>query len=265
MTKQTLIKGLLPGEVALWFARPSQIKNLSDDLESLLTEAELEHMEGIHLPDFRLSYLVSRALLRTALSHYFHIPQTDWRFERSEYGKPVLSPEHGLTARFNTSHTDDLSVCAISLGGELGIDAECFPEAGGFMELAEAHFSDIELADLRSHSRDEQTAWFCKYWTLKESYIKAKGVGQAMLPLNSFSFRLSKSNLYFIPPGSYAEDRDWHFRSMEADGRYALALASSEAVEHLHMVHCLGGENRAIADFSELFDRDADTAHLHRI
>ena len=58
-----------------------------------------------------------------------------------------------------------------------------------WLDLAERFFAPHEAAALRRVDASDRPARFLEYWTLKESYIKARGLGLA-IPLASFSFDL---------------------------------------------------------------------------
>ena len=56
-------------------------------------------------------------------------------------------------------------------------------------DLPERHFAPDEVRDLRALPAADQARVFFDYWTLKEAYIKARGLGLA-LPLDQFAFAL---------------------------------------------------------------------------
>jgi 4'-phosphopantetheinyl transferase len=60
------------------------------------------------------------------------------------------------------------------------------------IEVAERFFAPAEVRALHSLPSDERTQRFFDYWTLKESYIKARGLGLA-IPLDRFGFALEPS------------------------------------------------------------------------
>ena len=96
--------------------------------------------------------------------------------------------EGGL--RFNLSHTDGLVVCLVAVEREIGVDVEHTARAGSVgIEIAERFSSPSEVAELRSLPFADQRSRFFDYWTLKEAYIKARGLG-LHLPLDQFSFHL---------------------------------------------------------------------------
>jgi len=125
---------------------------------------------------------------RQLLSHYARVAPADWRFSRGEHGKPGLldSPR---PLDFNLSHSAGWLACAVTAGTVVGLDIEyCDPDRD-VLKLAGRFFQAYEIEDLQACNKEEQTARFYDYWTLKESSIKARGeaLGQG---LESVGFRL---------------------------------------------------------------------------
>ncbi len=126
------------------------------------------------------------------LSRYADVAPRDWPFRIDEHGRPELAARPAGTPdlRFNVSHTNGLVACAVTVGREVGVDVE---HTGRRLvhDVAERFFSPREVADLRACPAADQPVVFFDYWTLKESYIKARGLGLA-LPLRQFSFLLRR-------------------------------------------------------------------------
>ncbi|WP_373293886.1 4'-phosphopantetheinyl transferase family protein [Paenibacillus albidus] len=68
----------------------------------------------------------------------------------------------------------------------------------------------------------DQKTFFSILWTLKESYIKAKGMGLS-LPLNSFSFTFHSDQSIALSP----IEEGYFFRQYELDYGYKLSACSS--------------------------------------
>ena len=101
------------------------------------------------------------------------------------HGKPFLAdspPKDAL--QFNASGSQELAVCAVTLGREVGIDIEaCRPiEDEAFVEQCLAPAERQAYATL---SPEEKSAAFYRLWTRKEAYLKAHGTGLSR-PLSSF-------------------------------------------------------------------------------
>ena len=85
------------------------------------------------------------------------------------------------------SNTTGLVVCAVSRDCVIGIDVENIARTLDADELAPSVFAPAELADFRRSGLEDRRNRFFSYWTLKESYIKARGRGLS-LPLDAFWF-----------------------------------------------------------------------------
>ena len=97
---------------------------------------------------------------------------TQATFVYSEEGKPYLA---GKNPCFNLSHSGDWAVCAIA-GSEVGCDVEKVTTSN--LGIAERFFCKEEYDDIAVQpSGDAQAERFFRYWTLKESFMKATGLG----------------------------------------------------------------------------------------
>ena len=95
-------------------------------------------------------------------------------------GKPWLPDRPGL--HFSLSHSGELVLCALS-DAELGCDVETPRRVNA--ALVRRFFHPDEQRWLFSLPQGEQDAAFLRLWTLKESYVKAIGLGLS-LPLDAF-------------------------------------------------------------------------------
>lgn len=170
----------------LWCAYPNDLlaTDTARACEALLSRDEYERMENFRFDPHRREYLTARALVRTALSFYHPLAPEAWRFSKNEYGKPFAIPDCGL--QFNLSHSPGLVVCLIGHGAEVGVDAEPCERAETIVEVAPTVFSPPELLQLETLRGSEKGERALLLWTLKEAYIKARGMGLS-LPLNQFS------------------------------------------------------------------------------
>ena len=161
-----------------------------DAYRAYLSDDEAARMTRFFQPADATRFLVGRALARTMLSQHAAVRPLGWPFLIDEHGRPVLAftPPGAPDLRFNLSHTDGLVACAVTVGREVGVDVE---HTGRRLlhDVPERFFSPREVQDLRAQPAEEQDVVFFDYWTLKESYIKARGLG-LKLPLRHFSFLL---------------------------------------------------------------------------
>ena len=80
------------------------------------------------------------------------------------------------------------------------------------IEIADRYFAPAEVAALRALPSEQQQQRFFDYWTLKESYIKARGMGLS-IPLERFAFDLEDSAGIRLKIDSSLDDRSdrWRF------------------------------------------------------
>lgn len=217
-------------EVQLHFSFPGKISDpgLLQRYESLLTEVELTQMTRLYYARHRHQYLITRALIRTTLSSYFPVEPAAWRFDKNGYGKPIIGlPDRIGPVSFNLSHCEGLILCGITRDHDIGVDVEDTQRStiAAFDRLSR-YFSPSEIKDLAQLPGDIRKKRFFDYWTLKESYIKARGTGLA-IPLGKFSFQFRADSLhgFEIHPDLKDDASNWQFWRIPIAGRYLGAVA----------------------------------------
>jgi 4'-phosphopantetheinyl transferase len=173
-------------------------------------------------------------LAREVLSRYAPIAPRDWRFEAGRYGKPRIVGPAGFAKRiaFNISHTDGLVIVGVTSRRALGVDVECMQRRAA-LEVAERFFSAPEVRALQRLPVQMQALQFWELWTLKESYVKARGMGLS-IPLDQFAFHLDQPHAVSIgfEPGFDDDPARWQFRQMRLTPHHMLALCVEAAAVH---------------------------------
>jgi 4'-phosphopantetheinyl transferase len=190
----------------------------------LLSEDEAARAMRFKFERHRREFLATRALQRIALSAFHPLPLCDWRFVSNAYGKPSAIPERGL--RFNLSNSPGLVVCLVSEGAEVGVDVEPVERSPRMLEVASRVFSPRELKQLEALSAAEKLDRALCLWTLKEAYIKARGMGLA-LPLEKISFLFGRGGAIRLELEDEVGDRAtrWRFCLIDrAEHRIALMV-----------------------------------------
>ncbi len=225
-------------EIHLWFVFPNDIEAplLLDQYATFLTMEEKTQWQRFHFARHRHQYLVTRALIRTLLSRYLPGHPAEWRFSKNEYGKPEVIPFSGMMPlRFNLSHTEGLIACGVVLEHDIGVDVEDIERSGDQLGIADRFFSDREVNDLFALPLDSQKSRFFDYWTLKESYIKARGMGLS-IPLGQFSFHLADNQPIRISfdPQLQDDPEHWQFRLLQPTPCYkaAVGLCQNPTTSH---------------------------------
>ncbi len=217
-------------EFHLWHLHQSdfELQGLGP-FEDWLTAEELARYRRFQFDRHKRQLLLGRILLRSVLSRYYpELPPAQWQFNYNEQGKPSLAP--GQAAQplyFNLSHSRDRILLAVSAHRDIGVDIEYCQRQRKVDRLVQRFFSGIEGKDLLLLPEQERLKRFYQLWTLKESYIKALGLGLA-LPLDSFSFGFPEAgSIRFTLHEDEAAPRQerWLFWQLDCGHDYAAAMA----------------------------------------
>lgn len=217
-------------EIHLWLAYYQKIDDpqLRWKLRGLLNDAEREQEMAFHFADDRLRYLVTRAMVRTVLSRYADVAPADWEFALNAWGRPEIALRHNTHGlRFNISHTRGLIALGVSRNRSLGVDVENVLEREASVGIANHFFSQAEVDALAGLPEHERGARFFEYWTFKESYIKARGMGLS-LPLDRFSFHFHGDQALSMTADADIDDdpQRWRFWQCRPTPSYLLALCA---------------------------------------
>ena len=174
--------------IHLWVGYPDDLldEGTARACVEMLSEDERARWERFKFERHRREYLATRVVGRRALSAYAEVAPEAWRFVAGEHRKPAFADGLGLGLTFNLSNSLGLVVCAVGHGAEIGVDVEPFTRAGTIEEVAQRFFSGRELEQLDALSGDERRERVLTVWTLKEAYMKARGLGMS-LPTKLFS------------------------------------------------------------------------------
>ncbi|MEF2550367.1 4'-phosphopantetheinyl transferase superfamily protein [Aurantimonas sp. A2-1-M11] len=222
--------GLPENGAAIWLTFLDDIgESERDAYRALLDPGEVARHDRYMVTGARDEFLVGRALLRTTLSRYRDVAPGDWRFETNRYGRPAIVGEAPGGLVFNLSHTRGLVALAVSHGCEIGVDVEAVGRQSATFDLAGRYFSQAEGAWVRAAAGPALAERFFAVWTLKEAYIKARGMGLA-LPLDGFSFTLDDdagAPTIAFHAGCPDDPVRWAFlrRPVSADHRLAFAVS----------------------------------------
>lgn len=190
-----------------------------------LDTQERARYERYELIRSKRQLLLSRAMLRTVLTRYLG---ADVAIRIAEYGRPELVQSSPLS--FNLSHSRDRVIVAVSSLGPVGVDVEYAARPRRVERLMTRYFSSLEQSALLSLPSEERLTRFYRLWALKESYIKARGLGLA-IPLGDFSFEFEGVDereiaIRFSRSQAAQEAEHWSFWADQVAGKdYAFGLA----------------------------------------
>ncbi len=222
---------LLPNKIVhLWLIdqRSIHLDEQRETYEQWLSEDEQESLHRYSHPELQDEQLVTRAGLRSSLSQYSDsIPPKRWVFKRSERGKPSLSDDSPMQElSFNLSHSGDWLAIGVTVENLIGIDLQQRHHQKPLSELAKRFFSEPETQALAELPEPRQSEHFFRLWTLKEAYLKARGLGIAH-GLDKARFHIDNNGLITAEfDDSLGDDPyDWQFHHYELDDDYCLSLA----------------------------------------
>jgi 4'-phosphopantetheinyl transferase len=161
----------VPAEVLVFLLRPEDLGDREASLAALPAEDQA-HVARFHFAVDREQALASRTLQRRALSAAVPaVAPAAWRFAAAgPGGKPVIAaPTLDEPLAWNVANTRGLVGCAVVRGAaDVGFDLEPW-RADAPPELIDHCFTAAErAADPRR---------FVELWTIKEAYLKARGLG----------------------------------------------------------------------------------------
>jgi 4'-phosphopantetheinyl transferase len=217
-------------EVHVWY-RSLQHETSESLPYELLSHEERSRAERFLVERPRIEYVLTRATLRVLLAAYLGRSPGEFKFSYSAQGKPLLENET-TDLRFNVSHTDGLSALAFARGREIGVDVEKLRPECEPAKLAERFFSASERYAISRLSGLALDQAFCRCWTRKEAYIKAKGGGLS-IPLDEFDVSIAEDQpaaLLATRPDPLDAGR-WALYALPVESSYAAALAVSVAAE----------------------------------
>ncbi|MDB4983274.1 MAG: 4-phosphopantetheinyl transferase [Myxococcales bacterium] len=218
-------------DVHLWLFEGAEDapQALADRCATLLSDDETGRMLRFRVAADRRRYLFAHALVRAVLSRYWSAtPPTDWRFVTNPQGRPEIAPGlASLPLRFNLSHTEGLVACAVALGRDVGVDVEHIEPPVLDLGIADHCFAPSEVRGLMAQPESARRERFFAIWTLKEAYIKARGLGLS-LPLDKFAFELPALAIT-IDPALNDDAAHWHFEQRSPTPLHRLALAVRRA------------------------------------
>ncbi|HTQ07987.1 MAG TPA: 4'-phosphopantetheinyl transferase superfamily protein [Polyangiaceae bacterium] len=224
-TTETLARA--PGSVDLWYCTLDATSPVPEG-EGVMSAEERSSCERLHFDVDRRACRVTRLLVRSVLSKYHPIPPAVWSFSKGARGKPyVAGPRGAPPLSFNLTNTRELVACAVSAAHDrIGVDAERVNRDVDAEGVAREHFSSGELAELALLDGARRRARFFDYWTLKESYAKALGMGLSLrLDAATFSISGDGVTLRFAPPAP-EDAANWAFALLRAEPDHVVAIAA---------------------------------------
>jgi 4'-phosphopantetheinyl transferase len=217
--------------IDLWCTYISDIRDdsLWPRYDALLSEDERARQARFRFAGDRRRFLITRALVRTVLSRYAAVPPEAWVFSAGARGRPVIAaPPAAPALEFNISQSSELVMLGVTSGRALGIDVESIEARAADIDGLDRYFAPEESAALLSLPPADRRRRFFELWTLKESYLKARGLGLA-IALDAFRFELTGHRglaLHMRPELGDSPD-DWRLWQLDLRDGYLAAVCAA--------------------------------------
>lgn len=220
-----------PGEVRVYYAEAARLVDDAGGVDravAWLQQAEPERFSRYRFDADRLMFLAGRLLARTLVGRALGVAPEAWRWREGAHGRPEIDdPDTPL--RFNLSHSAGLVACAVADARDVGVDVEHLARPPIDRRMTRRYFSPVEAADVEAQPPDGWQDRFLVYWTLKEAYLKARGLGVSV-PLHEITFTLDGDRARVQFDGSLAAcDTRWALQFSRPTPRHMLAIAASTA------------------------------------
>lgn len=225
----------LGDQTHVWWMRSELLINhpRRDRFLSLMDREERDRHCHFHFARDRDNYFAAHVLVRLILSRYIDLSPSAWRFTRKAHGRPEIANSDIPPLRFNLTHTNGLSACVVTLNDDCGIDAEQLDAGRSLQAVARRMFSPAEASQLESMDGEARLEYFYSRWTLREAYVKARGIGLS-LPTREIEFDINQDNRVTAQFSARLNNDSgrWKFELIHPCSRYvlAIALASGKAI-----------------------------------
>ena len=219
---------LLGGEVHVWRAQLNVSELRLPILQETLGPDENERAGRFYFSKDRRRFVAARGLLRIILSRYMGVAASSLRFRYNRFGKPALDCDHSDMLHFNVSYSDALALYALALDRQVGIDLERIRIVPHPISIAQRFFSTAEVSRLRRLPEHIQNEALLRYWTRKEAYAKATGLGLSTLAGQS-DMSVALSRLERDRHGSSG----WSIYELNPDPGYVACVAVEGCAERL--------------------------------
>jgi 4'-phosphopantetheinyl transferase len=146
----------------------------------LLAVEERERADRYRIRSGREQFIIARGVLRLLLGQYLRTGARQVHLTFGPHGRPELRSQSGAgRLRFSISHASGVSLCAITLDRDVGVDLELPRYDLDLVAIADLCLAPREAARVRLAPTDRRARWFYRCWTRAEACLKARGVGLA--------------------------------------------------------------------------------------
>ena len=177
-------------------------------------------------------YIIAHGRLREVLAGYLNTQAETLIFDKLEHGKPYLLEYPELS--FNLSHTGDFMAVAVAENCQIGIDIEVINPRSSFSALVKRCFSEREARYWQALSESEQICQFYQFWTRKEAFVKATGLGIS-LGLKDCELDICNPERFYSVPSVCGLANQWHNRDLQLSESLCAAVVANQAIANVRI------------------------------
>ena len=224
--------------VSVWLWNNAEFVDQADELTGVLSDQERARRDRQFSRTKGLHWAISRARVRQILAELSGRSADQLQFDDDAYGHLTL--RHSDLS-LSISHDGSWTALAVGGGTRLGIDIESIKPLN--REEMDWPLSKRERYDLSQVTDDRLLQAFFRYWTLKEAFIKALGLGVSF-PLEDFDMSPFGSKPALLRVVGVPESpSDWSFEAYEIRPDLRLAIAVNTAGRPLNFsFHAKSGQ-----------------------
>ncbi len=166
---------LAPDAVHVWSAPLDLDDHEMKGMLERLSPSEQKRVNALLEERAVRQYVVSRAMQRHLLASYVGGHPSEIRFGVVAMGKPTLSHPNDIGLTFNTTHSGNLVIVAVTANRDVGVDVEKVKPIPRALQVAKRVFSRDEYEMLAALPPDELDRAFLAIWVRREGTAKARG------------------------------------------------------------------------------------------
>lgn len=206
--------------------------NLVEEIKFLDYYGQKKHRD-YHFKEDLYRSVIGEMMVRVLLCKKCNVKSHQLSFYKNKYGKPYLKDGDDLF--FNVSHSKNW-VCVVLSKQEVGIDIE--EVSRNYINLSKSYFNNSEILYINSYENSSQMKKFFEIWTMKESYVKAKGKGLS-IPLNSFEVKQDVVAPYLWY--TYHMEMKYFFKVFHFQDNYVISVSAPMQLQHerINIINCI--------------------------
>lgn len=166
---------LLHDVVDVWVAPLDVDDNEMEDLLQQLSSYEQSRVASLQEEKAVRQFIVSRAMQRQLLASYVGGRPSEIVFGFVAMGKPTLSSPNPIGLTFNTTHSGNRVIIAVTANRDVGVDAEHVRPVPRALRVAKRCYSDAEYQSLLATPAADLDRAFLSIWVKREGTAKARG------------------------------------------------------------------------------------------